>query len=69
MMRQQSTVNALFWHALTQSRQQQHDVQQRTALTLTEYLSGQAQEISELSQEVDRLKRRMAELSEEEKTK
>ena len=64
MMRQQSTVNTLFWHALTQSRQQQHDLQQRTALTLTEYLSGQAQEISELSQEVERLKRRVAELNE-----
>lgn len=69
MMRQQSAVNALFWHALTQSRQQQHDLQQRTALTLTEYLSGQAQEISELSQEVERLKRRVAALSEGEKAK
>ena len=62
LIRQQSTYNALLWHALTQSRQQQHDLQQRTALTLTEYLSGQAQEISELSQEVARLKRQMAEL-------
>lgn len=63
LIRQQSTFNSLLWHALAQSRQQQHDLQQRTALTLTEYLSGQAQEISELSQEVERLKRRVAELS------
>lgn len=62
MIRQQSTFNSLLWHALTQSRQQQYDLQQRIALTLTEYLSGQAQEISELSQEVERLKRRVAEL-------
>jgi polyhydroxyalkanoate synthesis regulator phasin len=69
MIRQQSTFNSLLWHALTQSRQQQHDLQQRIALTLTEYLSGQAQEISELSQEVERLKRRVAELSADEKAK
>jgi GT2 family glycosyltransferase len=64
MIRQQSTFNSLIWHALTQSRQQQHDIEQRMALTLTEYLSGQAQEISELSREVERLKRCVAELDE-----
>jgi GT2 family glycosyltransferase len=63
MIRQQSTFNSLLWHALAQSRQQQHDLQERFALALTEYLSGQAQEISELSQEVERLKRRVVELS------
>jgi hypothetical protein len=62
LIRQQSTFNSLLWHALTQSRQQQHDQQQRSALTLTEYLRGQAAEIGELSQEVERLKRRVAEL-------
>jgi GT2 family glycosyltransferase len=66
MIRQQSVFNSLLWHALTQSRQQQHDLQQRTALTLTEYLRGQAQEISELSQEIERLKRRIEELHKEE---
>ena len=63
MMRQQSTFNSLMWHALTQSRQQQHDLQQRIALATTEYLAGQAREISELTQEVELLKRRVAELS------
>ena len=64
MFRQQSRVNSLLWHAMVQSRQQQHDLQQRSTLALTESLSGQAQEISELSQEVERMKRRVAELEE-----
>lgn len=59
MIRQQSTFNSLLWHALTQSHQQQYDLQQRIAFAMTEYLNGQAQEISELSQEVERLKRRI----------
>jgi GT2 family glycosyltransferase len=57
MIRQQSAFNSHIWSALAQSRQQQHDVQQRMSLALTEYLSGQAQEISELSREIERLKR------------
>jgi GT2 family glycosyltransferase len=60
MIRQQSVFNSLIWMALAQSRQQHHDLQQRISLVVTEYLSGQAQEISELSQEVELLKRRVA---------
>jgi GT2 family glycosyltransferase len=63
MIRQQSTFNSLLWHALTQSHQQHYDLQQRMALNLTEVLSGQAQEIGELSQEVEQLKRRLEDLS------
>ncbi|MCC6453670.1 MAG: glycosyltransferase family 2 protein [Caldilineaceae bacterium] len=62
MIRQQSHFNALLLTALTQGRQEQHDQQQRAALVLTEYLEGHSSEISELAQEVERLKRLVAEL-------
>ncbi len=62
LLHQQSVFNSLLWHALAQSHQHNHDLHQRTALTLTAYLNGQAQEISELSREVERLKRRMGEI-------
>lgn len=65
MIRQQSAFNALLWRALAQNHQQQYDLQQRMALALTEYLAGQAQEISELSREVERLKQRVAEIEAE----
>jgi hypothetical protein len=69
LIRQQSEFNSLLWYALTQSRQQQHDLQQRMALTLTEYLRGQAQEISELSQEVEELKAALQQKGEEKSQK
>jgi GT2 family glycosyltransferase len=62
MIRQQSHFNALLLDAFTQSRQQQHDLQQRAALVLTEYLEGHSSEISELAQEIESLKRLVAEL-------
>jgi hypothetical protein len=63
MIRQQSAFNTLLLDALHQSRQQQHDLQQRMALALTEYLEGHASEISELAQVIEHLKRQVAEVS------
>jgi hypothetical protein len=62
MIRQQSHFNTLLLTAFMQSRQEQHDLQQRAVLVLTEYLEGHSSEISELAQEIERLKRLVAEL-------
>jgi hypothetical protein len=59
MIRQQSNLNQALLAALRQSYQEQDDLRQRT----TRYLVGQAREIGTLAQEVDALKRQMAELS------
>jgi GT2 family glycosyltransferase len=61
MIRQQSRFNELLLDALHQSRQEQHRVQQRSATVLAEYLAGQAREISALTQEIEALKRQLAE--------
>jgi GT2 family glycosyltransferase len=59
MIRQQSNFNQSLLAALRQSYQDQDDLRQRT----TRYLVGQAREIGTLAQEVDALKRQIAELS------
>ena len=61
MFHQQSRFNALLVDALQQSRHEQHRMQQRSATVLAEYLSGQAREISVLTQEIEALKRQLAE--------